>query len=178
MISELNSLMRVLEPPEDEAPRYDAVIEAMKSTYGEPTIFRNRTVYECHFDKAGTLLDSRDGQDCGNRFTANREDSRVVMLQRPELDSMSLVAIYAGQQPCIKQGSEQGKLRVAPGCAYSIIYNVRPRESGVLYKMTALAYAHDPVRSDIWEERMPRLSEEISEELALQQTSRDIAPDL
>ncbi|MCR8546343.1 hypothetical protein M4578_00770 [Salipiger sp. P9] len=174
------AVLRRQEPLADEAPRYEAVQEALGSTYGTPTITRRSgagSVYEWHFNAQGQLLDSQAGSTCQSRFDSDRTDSRYVLLEQKELKT-TLQEIMEGQPVRVVDAVQVMKLRVAAACSYSIRYHIHPSDEGLLKTMTASMYAYDPVRTDIWGERKKTLEKEIAENLSLQKSSRKVAPDL
>ena len=174
------AVLRQYEPLEDEAPRHDAVQNALFSTYGEPSVTQRSgagSVYEWHFDSDGTLLDSRASRSCENRFDSDQTDSRLVFLEQTVLET-SLAEILQGRPARVENRYQQMKLRVAAECSYTIRYHIHPSAEGLLDRMTASMYAYDPVRTEIWGDRRRTLEDEIEEELNLQISSESITPDL
>lgn len=172
------ALMRVYEPPEDEAPRYDAILSTLEETYGTPSDSSQRNSFEWHYDQGGNLLSEMDAKNCQNT-TGNASDrSRSILVRSSRLEDLSLSQAYSGVQREVEAQTDSFNLAVGSGCAYSIVYLVYPTDSGLLDRMTAVSYAHDPIRSEIWNSKAERLSAEISRELELQKRSQDVAPDL
>ena len=119
-----------------------------------------------------------DAKNCQNT-TGNASDrSRSILVRSSRLEDLSLSQAYSGVQREVEAQTDSFNLAVGSGCAYSIVYLVYPTDSGLLDRMTAVSYAHDPIRSEIWNSKAERLSAEISRELELQKRSQDVAPDL
>ncbi|WP_107495990.1 hypothetical protein [Thalassobius sp. I31.1] len=175
------AMLRRFEPPEEQAPRFDSIQEALISSYGTPTI-SNRSgagmVYEWHFSNQGTLLTEAQGTTCQSRFDSDRKDSRFIFLEHQQIETLSLAEIYAGNRPDIEDRHQSMKLRVSSECSYSIRYHIHPAEGGLLKFLVASMYAYDPVRTEIWEARRGELAADIAEDLELQKSSRSVAPDL
>ncbi|MGH1458428.1 MAG: hypothetical protein ACRBBT_05950 [Paracoccaceae bacterium] len=174
------AVFRYQEPQKEQAPRFEAVTEALLSSYGTPTITDRSGagyVYEWHFAPNGTLLDAKSGQNCQSRFTSDYLDSRFVLLEREKLET-SLTEIYQGKPARIEPETKYLKLRVSSECGFSIRYHIHPSEEGLLRFMQASMYAYDPVRSEIWSARREKLDAEIKKDLELQKTSQAVSPDL
>jgi hypothetical protein len=174
------AVLRYFEPPEMFAPRYDAVQQALMSSYGEPTLM-NRSgvghVYEWHFDPRGVLLPAIEGERCQSKLNGDTTNARNLLLVHEKLET-SLQEIALGRAPRIETATVGQQLRVSSECAYSIRYHIHPRISGLLLRMTASMYAHDPVRTEIWRDCEAEISSEIARNLKTQERSLSISPDL
>jgi hypothetical protein len=174
------AVLRYFEPPEMLAPRYDAVQQALNSTYGEPT-FLNRSgvghVYEWHFDLRGVILAASEAAQCQSKLNGDTSNARGLLLVHEKLET-SLQEIALGRAPRIETATVGQQLRVSSACGYSIRYHIHPRTSGLLQRMTASMYAYDPVRTEIWRDREAEISSEIARNLKTQERSLSISPDL
>ena len=170
------AVMRRFEPPEEQAPRYDATREALIATYGQPTIEKGGN-FEWHHDASGALLTKSEGRNCEGRFNGDASNERSIFMTHQELES-SLVEAFQGVPSRIEDKTMARNIRSTAECAYSIRYNIHSTEGGLLDRLWASMYAYDPLRSEIWNDRSARITDEIRKELKLQKNSADIKPDL
>lgn len=174
------AVMRYQSPPAEEAPRYDAVQEALIKNYGQPTESRRSgagIIHEWHFDSRGDPAGPKAARACGFRFNGDRNNSRNIILQRQEIDAHYL-DIVAGRPARITQKTDTVGLRASIECGYSIQYHTHPTRDGFLDYMRAVMYAHDPVRTEIWTDRGDALTQRISQEIERHKDSSNIKPDL
>ena len=172
--------MRHFEPPEQKSPRFDAVIDALQTNYGVPTVSKRSGVshiYEWHFRPNGSLIDETNRSACDTRFRGDDTTSRDILMSRDELRT-SWVEFHAGIPPEIVTINEGKQLRAFSECGYTVYYNIRPTESGLLDILSSFMFAHDPVRAEIWRSRGKVLSRKIQNNLDLQRQSRELKPEL
>lgn len=173
--------VRYSEPPEKKSPRFDAVVNALQDNYGNPTIFDKSGVshiYKWHFRPDGSLIEKTRTSPCELRSSKDKTAySRNLLMSRQELRT-SWIEFEAGQPPKIVTVNQGQELRVSSECGYTIHYHIRPTKSGLLDRLSAYMFAHDPVRTEIWKSRSKALSRNIEKNIQLQKTSREVEPDL
>lgn len=174
------AILRRWDPPEDAAPRYDAIQEALIEKLGAPRVERRSgrgMSYEWHFAPDGSVIPSGEDTACHTRFNGSMEDQRSVGFRYNKIE-INRVELSLGHSPRIETAMEEEALRTASGCGFSIRYHIHPRENGLLSYLDAVVFAHEPLAAEIWEDRSTAFADELREAIELHESSQGVEPKL
>ncbi|MGP3698971.1 hypothetical protein [Rhodobacter sp. NSM] len=170
------ALLREHAPPENIAPRLEAVEEALLAQLGEPTV-KQRGQWAWYFNTAGEPLLKNRRTPCGNMFGTSSETKRPIGFPYLEINT-SPVEILRGLKPRIERGNVLATVEAANGCGYSIVYTMTQTGNGLLDKLNVLAFAHEPVRGSIWNDRAFAIRAKVEHEINPNESSASVTPKL
>lgn len=170
------AIMRVYTPVRETAPSIDAFKDALLNSYGEPSVENEQGPtlnLFWHYGQDGKILSGQQAQvSCIPKPYSDRTYTRQIGMKYRWFKQMMDLSV--------RKQTEAPSYVLAPvsGCGTSVHFTLTKRQDGSVSKIQSVAFVHEPVAAAIWEERRPRIENEINERIKLQTSRETIAPKL